>query len=82
MYLCLMLGMVGLLVLLRVDGLSSRWVFISGFITLGVTTFLFQRSIRSQTLESRFRKKFEWCAGMCFLALLIAHFVMDSPLSK
>jgi len=74
-YLCLMLGMVGLLVLLRTDGLSSRLVFIAGCISLGVTTLSFQWAIRTQDKNSKARKIFEWCAGVCFLALMAAHLV-------
>jgi hypothetical protein len=75
-YVCITLGMLGLLVLLRVDGLASRWVILSGCISLGVTTLSFQRAVRSQTPEATPRKIFEWSSGICFIILALAHFVI------
>lgn len=79
-YICLMLGIVGLLVLLRVDGISALSAFLAGCVTLGISTLLFQRAVRAQSSESKFRKAFEWCAGLSFLALMLVHFIIESPI--
>ena len=75
---CLTVAIVGLLVLLRTDGLSFRVVLAAGFATLGVTAVTFRSAVQTQGVKPGARKVFEWCGGLSFLALLIAYFVFDS----
>lgn len=73
----LSVAIVGLLVLLKMDGLSSRVVWTAGFIALSVTSVTFRWAVQAHGVNPRARKVFEWCGGLSFLALLAVHFILD-----
>jgi len=64
---------VGLLVLLRMDGLSDKTVMLVGFVALGPSAILF----RFAHANPKSRKWLERYSGAVFVALAIAHLVID-----
>ena len=64
---------VGLLVLLRMDGLSDNTVMLVAFVALGPSAILF----RFAHANPKRRKWLERYSGAAFVALTIAHFVID-----
>jgi hypothetical protein len=69
------LGMVGLLVLLRVDGISTKVVFAAAMATLSPHVLLFRSAW--QQPASKLRKVFERWAAVSLVVLTVAHFVAD-----
>lgn len=75
-FIAMIVLIMGLLVLLRTDGLSSTVVFAISTVALGPYVLLF-RSAWRQPVDSRIRKFFYRWAAACFVGLTVAHFVAD-----
>jgi len=73
LYTVMTLATIALLVLLRMDGVSSKAIVLLGFLVLGPSAILF----RFAHANLRNRKWFERYLGAAFVVLVIAHYVFD-----
>jgi len=64
------------LVLLRMDGLSTKLIFVIGVPVLTLCNLLYLKA-RNQPRGSAPRRIFEWVAGLSTIGLAVAHLILD-----